>query len=90
MICFPLLFFFRYFFIMSFKKKFLIKRVSYIFAFGSEKKAAAEEAAYLASREKKNDFQPEIYEKKRKLFGVILFESDQDLDPTVAYVSYED
>lgn len=32
----------------------------------------------------------EDFNKKRELFGVIVFESDQDLDPLTAYLCYED
>lgn len=30
------------------------------------------------------------YEKKRGIFGVVVFESDQDLDPQAAYLCYDD
>lgn len=35
-------------------------------------------------------FQPDAYEKKRSVFGVIEFESDQDIDPKAAYLCYDD
>ena len=62
----------------------------YLYAYRSARKAAAEEASYLARREKQNDFHPDAYEKKRSVFGVIVFESDQDIDPRAAYLCYDD
>ena len=71
-------------------KKAVIKGGRYLYAYKSSKKARAEEASYLARREKKDDFDPEKYGKKKELFGVIVFESDQDLDPQTAYTCYDD
>ncbi len=71
-------------------KKAAIKGGRYLYAYKSSKKARAEEASYLARREKKKDFASEKYSKKQELFGVIVFESDQDLDPQTAYACYDD
>lgn len=71
-------------------KKAVIKGGRYLYAYRSSKKARAEEASYLARREKKDDFDSEKYGKKQELFGVIVFESDQDLDPQTAYACYDD
>lgn len=71
-------------------KKRLIQGGRYLYACRSARKAAAEEASYLARREKQKDFQSGAYEKKRGVFGVIVFESDQDLDPKAAYLCYDD
>ncbi len=71
-------------------KKAAIKGGRYLYAYKSSKKARAEETAYLAGREKKKDFASEKYSKKQELFGVIVFESDQDLDPQTAYACYDD
>lgn len=71
-------------------KKAAIKGGRYLYAYKSSKKARAEEASYLARREKKDDFDSEKYGKKQELFGVIVFESDQDLDPQTAYACYDD
>ena len=68
----------------------MIKGGRYLYAFRSAKKANAEEASYLARREKHKDFTPEGYAKKKELFGVIVFESDQDLDPETAYLCYDE
>lgn len=71
-------------------KKCSIKGGRFLYSFKSSKKAATEEGAYLARREKKKDFTPEGYAKKKELFGVIVFESDQDLAPKTAYLCYDD
>lgn len=71
-------------------KKCCIKGGRYLYAYKSAKKAHAEETAYLARREKKADFDPSKYSCKSEVFGTIIFESDQDLDPKTAYICYED
>ena len=49
-----------------------------------------EEADYLKRREQNHDFISEKYEKKRLVFGVIVFESDLDMDPKTAYLCYDE
>ena len=71
-------------------KKKQIKGGKFLYSFKDAGKAAKEEAAYLENANRKNTFSPEQYEKKGKLFGVIVLESDQNLDPKVAYTCYED
>ena len=71
-------------------KKRSIKGGRYLYAYKSARKAAAEESAYLARREKTKDFDTISYSRKKELFGVIVFESDQDLDPKTVYLCYED
>ncbi len=71
-------------------KKKGIKGGRFLYAYRSAHKAAIEEATFLARREDKNDYNPATYEKKRELFGVIVFESDKDLDPRTAYLCYDD
>lgn len=71
-------------------KKKQIKGGRYLYAFKDAKKASAEETSYLANAQKKGTFSPESYAKKKSLFGVIVLESDQDLEPKTAYVCYED
>ena len=71
-------------------KKQEIKGGRFPYAYRSAHKAAVEEAAFLARREDKNNYNPTAYEKKRSLFGVIVFESDQNLDPRTAYLCYDD
>lgn len=56
----------------------------------TRKRHHAEEAAYLARAQQKGPFSPEKYTQKQATFGVIVLESDQDLDPKTAYLCYED
>lgn len=70
-------------------KKKQIKGGRFLYAFKDAKKAAAEEAAFLANAKGK-EFNPATYEKKKNVFGVIVLESDQDLAPITAYLSYDD
>ena len=71
-------------------KKKSIKGGRFLYAYKSSKKAKAEEASYLARREKLHDFDSAKYAKKKETFGVIVFESDQDLEPRTAYICYDD
>lgn len=71
-------------------KKQAIKGGRYLYSFKSSSKAAMEEADYLKRREQNHDFISEKYEKKRLVFGVIVFESDLDMDPKTAYLCYDE
>ena len=71
-------------------KKQAIRGGRFLYAYKSARKAATEEATFLARREDKNDFNRKTYERKKDVFGVIVFESDQDLDPKTAYLCYDD
>ena len=71
-------------------KKATIKDKRLLYAFKDSKRAAAEEAAYLTKAEKHMNFYQEQYTKKKDLFGVIVFESDQDMPPETAYLCYDD
>ena len=61
-----------------------------MYAFKDARKASAEETSYLTNAQKKGTFSPEKYAKKQETFGVIVLESDQDLEPKAAYLCYED
>lgn len=67
-----------------------IKGCRFLYAFKSATKAGLEEKSYLSKCNEKNDFNNSEYEKKKKTFGLIVFESDQDLDPRTAYICYDD
>ena len=71
-------------------KKKSIKGGRFLYAYKSTKKSKDEEASYLAKREKKQDFTNEAYSKKMDRTGVIVFESDLDLDPEIVYTCYQD
>lgn len=70
------------------KKK--IKGGHFLYCFKDIKKASEEESGYLAKAKKNKTFNASEYEKKKELFGVIVFESDFDMTPKAAYLSYED
>ena len=71
-------------------KKCSIRGGRFLYAFKNSKKAAAEEAGYLAKAEKSGQFDQSKYANKKEVFGVIVFESDQDLPPKTAYLCYDD
>ena len=71
-------------------KKAVIKGGRYLYAFKDAEKAAAEEAGFIARSEKNEDYEQGKYMKKKDLFGVIVFESDQDLKAETAYTCYAD
>ncbi len=71
-------------------KKCCIKGGRYLYSYKSARKAAIEEADYLARREKNKDFVVSKYENKCSVFGVIVFESDLDIDPKTAYLCYDE
>ena len=71
-------------------KKKQIKGGRFLYSYRDARKAAIEEADYLTKAENQKTFEPKKYSKKSSLFGVIVFESDQDLDPKTAYQCYDD
>lgn len=71
-------------------KKKQIKGGRFLYAFKDAHKASYEEATYLANAKKKDTFSPDKYASKKNVFGTIVLESDQDLDPKTAYLCYED
>lgn len=71
-------------------KKCAIKKDRFLYAFKDTEKAAAEESAFLNRTERSGDFSDDEYRKKKEFFGVIVFESDQDLAPETAYRCYDD
>ena len=71
-------------------KKKQIKGGRFLYAFRDAHKASCEEQTYLANAQKKNTFSPEQYASKKAVFGTIVLESDQDLDPKTAYLCYDD
>lgn len=70
-------------------KKKQIKGGRFLYAFKDTKRAGAEESSFLASAKGKA-FDSLKYEQKKKVFGVIVLESDQDLTPVTAYLCYDD
>jgi len=72
-----------------FKKK-QIKGGRFLYAYRDTRKAAIEEADYLSKAENNGTFDGEKYLQKSAVFGTIVFESDQDMDPRTAYLCYDD
>ena len=62
---------------------------TWLYAFRDTARAQAEERTYLENRQNKHSIDPEEYEKKRDTFGVLAFESDQDLPCQAVYETYK-
>lgn len=71
-------------------KKRAIKGGRFLYSYKDSQRAAKEEASYLARAEKNHTFDPADFAKKQKTFGVIVFESDQDLPEKSIYQCYDD
>ncbi len=74
---------------VMFKKK-RIQGGRYLYAYRDALKASLEEKSYLDKKSTRRDFDMEKYSKKDRNFGVIVFESDLDMDPETAYKCYDD
>lgn len=61
-----------------------------IYAFKDYLKESGERYGFIEKMKKDPGITQEDFNKKRELFGVIVFESDQDLDPLTAYLCCED
>ena len=71
-------------------KKSKIQGGHFLYAFKDARQAALEETSYIERSKKNGTFSPEKYSKKKDLFGVIVFESDIDMDVKTAYMCYEE
>ena len=60
----------------------------YLYSFKNQSDANEQANAYRNKKKKDEIFDAEKHEKKCSLFGVIVFESDIDIDPKTAYKSY--
>ena len=60
----------------------------YLYSFRNQSDANDQANAYGNKNKNDDTFDSEKYEKKYSLFGVIVFESDIDIDPKIAYKSY--
>ena len=63
---------------------------NYLYAFRDADLAAKEETTRLKKAKKTKDYNDQSFAKKEKTFGLIVLESDLDLDPIVAYKTYSD
>lgn len=71
-------------------KKAKIKGGRYLYAYRSDTKRSKESHDFLRRRITHDDYTHEAEDKKSALAGVIVFESDLDMDPKVAYASYQE
>ncbi len=69
-------------------KKVKISDNNYLYSFRNQDKSNEQANAFGHLNQKSEEFDAEKYEKKYMLFGVIVFESDIDVDPKTAYKSY--
>lgn len=66
-----------------------LKGGRFLYAFRDTARASLEEHSYLKKKDDKT-FRNDEYLSKRNTFGLIVFESDQDLEPSVVHRCYED
>ena len=71
-------------------KKCALSGGRFLYSFKDSRRAAVEDASYLANAEKTHSFDPVKYAKKKESFGVIVFESDKDLSARTVYLCYDD
>ena len=67
-----------------------IKGGRYLYAFKEITLAGAEEHAFIEKARSGKPFDLKKYAKKKDTFGVIVFESDMNMDPRTAYLCYDD
>ena len=60
----------------------------YLYAFRDSLTVAAEERVFLERANKKHSYDPEAYDRKKERFGLIVFESDLDMEAETAYACY--
>ena len=71
-------------------KKRQIRGGRFLYSFRDTRKAMLEEADYLSRVERSRNYSFERFQEKDHTFGVIVFESDQDLPARTIYDCYED
>jgi len=67
-----------------------LKDGHFLYSFQDVFRSAAEEIEFLRKNSSKGKIEMEHYSRKNEKFGVIVFESDQDLDPDAVYKCYEE
>ena len=71
-------------------KKARMENGNFLISYKDVRRAASEEMSYNIQKRRTGNFDPEDYRRKDDRFGTIVFETDVDLDPEVAYAIYED
>ena len=79
----------------NYDKAILYKKVKlstgrFLYSFRDTGLAFREEINFANHAKRHDDFDAEKYQGKKDAFGTIVLESDQDLDPTMAYMCYAD
>lgn len=70
-------------------KKKQIRVGRWLYSFRDLGLAAVEESVYVERQRRNGTYDAAKHEKKKTQFGVIVFESDQDLEPLIVYLSYK-
>lgn len=71
-------------------KKVRMENGNFLISYKDVRRAASEEMNYNNKKRRTGNFDPEDYKRKDDRFGTIVFETDVDLEPEVAYAIYED
>ena len=71
------------------RKVYVSDENKYLYSFVNARMEAKECSSFLVNASRHQDFDFEKYSQKKKLFGLILFESDLDITPAEAYKVYK-
>lgn len=72
---------------IQYKKEKLANKNKWLYSYRDPRRAAQEETEWL-NNHKKDKYSQEEYEKKKRTFGTVIFESDVDLSPEDAWKTY--
>ena len=61
---------------------------TFLYAFKNLKTAYDQQVGYITTKENKGVYDENEYDEKNKEFGVIVFESNKDIDPLEVYLAY--
>ena len=75
---------------VTYKKAKVRGKDKWLYSFRDESRAATEEHGYLRNAKRKGTFDNENLERRRDKFGTVLFESDLDMPPEIAYRAYDE
>lgn len=71
-------------------KKKKIKGGRYLYSFRDPELACEQEKTYIEKHKEEKDFDEKKYAKALQTFGIIVFESDVDIESKIAYLAYHD
>lgn len=72
---------------VQYKKSKIENKNKWLYSFRDPQRAGLEEKDWL-NRQRGEDYDSKAYEKKRDLFGTVVFESDVDMSPEMAWKTY--